>query len=393
MSISLPRCRRPALPFFVAAALAVSALVSTGCDDGDTILGAPIHRAEFFSRTFQVRDIYESMRGPSRKRPLDMNRDARPNELIWITSARMEAVDMEGKTFEDQENLCHAQIRSPYMGPQWAKHNRELYGGTRFLPAKWFTIVAGQLQIDFPEGFGIPMYSTEALQADTMILNLDPNFEPFDFRVRTQLEYVYDSDLGRPMQALGRTGVQSLVLIAHDHSDHAGHDHEHDGAEGCALDEDDLASTSVAKPAGEEPVIGQEDGQEAVMHWMVPPGRHVYKNVRRIQGLPPGVSTVKVHYIAAHLHVYGESIELIDMQTGESVFKSVATANEDRTVVEEMTHYTSSEGVELHAGRDYELVSIYNNDTDSEVDAMGVLYIYFANPYFQAARTTVATLR
>ena len=40
----------------------------------------------------------------------------------------------------------------------------------------------------------------------------------------------------------------------------------------------------------------------------------------------------------------------------------------------------------LYADHEYEIVTTYNNTTDHEVDAMGVIYIYFANPYFDVGR-------
>jgi hypothetical protein len=363
-----------------AIALLLLAAALPGCrGGGDTILGAAIHSKEFFSQTFRVRGLYPSMQGPARTRPLPISADA--SDLIWITNTRMEVVDMDGMPMESQDNLCHANVRSRYMGAEWVEHNVETFGGARHLPAKWFTLVAGQLSLDFPEGFGIPMLSDEPIEAYTMILNNDPDFEPFDFRVRTQVDYVLDRDVDRPMRALGRTGFQNMVYVdageGEDH-DHAAH------AESCGLDDDDVVR-SAAKPAGPEPVVYPGE-RESVMHWMVPPGRHAYRDRHKLAGLPDGLPYVNAHYITAHLHVYGETVEFVDVTEGKTVFTSAATSNEKRTAVVDMTSWSSTEGIPLFLDHEYELISTYNNTTDHEIDAMGVIYIYFENPLFQAAR-------
>ena len=38
----------------------------------------------------------------------------------------------------------------------------------------------------------------------------------------------------------------------------------------------------------------------------------------------------------------------------------------------------------VQKGHVYELISIYNNTTDSDIDAMAMFYVYFENESFQA---------
>jgi hypothetical protein len=387
-----PRLRShlPTFLAFASALFVASWGIEARADDGPKV-----HTETFLSKPWEVRALYPSMRGPARSRPFVMHAD--PNELIWMTGARMTVVDLAGEKLDGQDNLCHASIKSHHATAKYQAENGDRYGGMRHLPSKLFNIVAGQLDLDLPDGFGIPLYPDEPLEAFTMILNNDPNFEPFDFRVKTEIDYVYQRDLKKPMRALSKSGMDTKVAV--ETASHEGHDHtQHgammsssephaldahpEGAESCGLGHDDFIVTK-AEPAGKRPVFfPREGGENFVMHFMVPPGRHEFRDKHRLRGLPPGLETVTAHYITSHLHVYGESVELIDVTEGKTVFKSAATPNDQMTAVVDLESWSSVEGLTLYADHEYEIVTTYNNTTDHEVDAMGVVYIYFENPYF-----------
>ena len=121
------------------------------------------------------------------------------------------------------------------------------------------------------------------------------------------------------------------------------------------------------------PITTSESGQELTGHWYVPPGRHEYRH--RLKPLKMTFDT-RAHYIYAHLHPFGESLELIDLTTGRSIFKSTAHNYADQIAVEEITHYSSQEGLPILRDHDYEIVAIYNNTTGHEIDSMAVMYLY-----------------
>ena len=110
-------------------------------------------------------------------------------------------------------------------------------------------------------------------------------------------------------------------------------------------------------------------------HWYVPPGRHVYRY--KVKNIANSVLfDTRAHYIGAHLHPFGESLELLDLTTGESVFKSVAENLPDRIALDYITHYSSVEGIPIDPDHEYELVAVYNNTTGGDVDSMAVMYMY-----------------
>jgi len=323
----------------------------------------PVHTAQIQSEPITVDRFYYSMAGPIRHAPMTLRPDG-PSELVWLKSVEVTAVTPEGEKLDSQENLCHAQLRSQYTGDEWVRHDSQMFGGTRMLPEKWFALVAGQMKVELPEGFGIPTMTDEPLDAMFMVLNQDPDFVPFDLAVKMTVEYVFDRDLDRPMKSLTKTGFDTIV-----YSNAAGdtHDHEEgDEHESCSLASGEAAGT----------LAGQTQGVPTT-HWIVPPGRHVYRNDYTLS------NSITAHYFSAHLHVFGETIELRDKTTGETVFKSFATPNEKHTTIVDMSDLTSLPGIELHGGRTYELITTYENTTDRNIDAMGVVYMYVANDAFQ----------
>jgi hypothetical protein len=109
---------------------------------------------------------------------------------------------------------------------------------------------------------------------------------------------------------------------------------------------------------------------------MVPPGRHRYRSEVTRQLILPRDTTA--HYITGHLHPFGEWMRLIDMESGQVVFEITGEHLSGRLGVKRMSEITSREGIPLVKGRRYELVTEYNNTFGKPIDAMAILYVYFA---------------
>ncbi len=118
---------------------------------------------------------------------------------------------------------------------------------------------------------------------------------------------------------------------------------------------------------------------------MVPPGRHEYRHVIH-EGLRIPYDETTIHVVTGHLHPYGESIELRDATENKSLFKARAETAKDRVALTLLEAYTSAEGFPVYTDHQYEIVSVYDNTTDHDVDAMAVLYLYFYEKSFDRAR-------
>jgi len=54
-----------------------------------------------------------------------------------------------------------------------------------------------------------------------------------------------------------------------------------------------------------------------------------------------------------------------------------------RIGIEHIEHFESVEGLPIHAGHQYELVSTYDNTSTEDADSMAVMYMYMKDRRFQ----------
>ena len=287
-------------------------------------------------------------------------------ELLWITAVRSDMVGADGETPASAEYFCHTSIGhhgEPH--PDRIRRLRQL--GIRNQNRKLFTLVQGLNEIRFPQGFGIPVFSDDQFYIGAMAMNPSEPERPVRVGIDSRIEYVRASELDQEMKPLF---LVPLVLRASlEGADAARRKHPHGGDETC-LDADSAAPG----------VRSVDQSTTYTGHWYVPPGRHIYRH--RLAPLSNRIPfDTTVHYIASHLHPFGESLELIDLTTGKTVFKATAHNFPDRVAIEEITHYSSREGLTIDRSHEHELVAIYNNTTDQDIDSMAVMYLYLHDSF------------
>lgn len=339
----------------------IGLLVVTGCTKPPvaTVIDAATHTSavEFLSRPFVIDQLYPSMAGPAAEDPIKIGTS---HERIWLTGYDVTVTDDAGTPLPSQHNLCHAQVT--YADREALRHR------TGAMPPKWFIVVPGQASIQFPEGFGIPMFADEPLSAMTMVLNQDPNATPFTVRMRTRLFYRPETELTSPLTPLGRFAVAVNAPLQ---------GHQHSGSDlGCTITSDDGAVTFAKAVTGTD-LLSMQGDQMVTQHFLVPPGTQTY--IQKFSGKDQLPFDTTLHHISAHLHVYGQSIELWDTTAQKKLFTSIATDDADHRYVTNMTSYSSTEGIPVYRDHDYELRATYDNTTDHEVDGMAVMYMYFAD--------------
>lgn len=366
-------CSKPA-PTEPAAASNSSADVKSAIPAASTlpVEGQITHQAnrlQAISKLYDVDRIYKSMQGPWSVVPVKLS-DSPERELLWITGCHVEMVAPNGRTPMPEQFMCHTNLDIP------VEKHAELFGFSKQLDGRLFTLSQGQLHVAFPPGFGIPIMSDESLDLATQVLNLNPQPDKFQVRHKVHIDFVRQKDLRQPMQALYECGVSGQVSL-----------------EGRSLVfgmDDDLAqlhgdqSQSLCIP-GKSAATGdkREDRYGRVFsgHWVVQPGREEnHTRVTEIMNLP---FDTKIHYIAVHMHPFAESLELRDMTTGETLFKSQAKNYANQIGLERMDSLSSEEGLPVYQNHEYELISVYNNTTDVEQDSMAVMYLYLADQEFK----------
>jgi hypothetical protein len=326
----------------------------------------PVQSVSLFSKPYVVDQVYRSMMGPDGVQKFAFDKSA-PPELIWITGFEAEIVSGEDQRPVSPEFMCHSNL--DFLAPN--EHTRLLRSQAAKTNRRLFTLSQGQMDVEFPDGFGVPVMSNETFALTTQVLNLNAQDEAFDVRHKTTLHFVKEAETPRPLKPLYQIPLQSLVLLE-----------GHDGFAGMAEGgHSDATSCAVGEPARER-TIDDGMGRKFAAHWVVEPGRHVYHTpVSRMMRVPPGGTTV--HYIAVHLHPFAESLELRDWTTGETVFKSTAHNRRDQIGLRHVESYTSPEGIRIHENHGYELIATYDNTSGEPQDSMAVMFLYAADPLFQ----------
>lgn len=362
----------------------------------DTVRTEGVERAhQVLSKTYEVDRKYRSMMGPWSQQKIFLAESEEP-ELLWITGYKAVMVGEDGEKAMPQEFMCHSNLD---INPS---EHMERFRGRKAISGRLFTLSQGQFDIQLPQGFGIPLMSDEPLNLTTQVLNLNHEDRTFQVRHKVTVEFVRDRDVEGSMRPLFPSGVYGLVSLEgrplhfgipgeegspaqeSSHSTHA-------GDSGAAEHGGDPALAEAAEGGmGPGCMIGQNAaqheyqdplGQRFTGHWVVEPGREENRTlVTKILNLP---FDTRVHYIAVHLHPFAESLELVDLTRGTTVFKSHVRPAEKGIGIDHVEYFSSPEGLQLYEDHDYELVSVYNNTSGEAQDSMAVMYLYLADVEFE----------
>jgi cyclophilin family peptidyl-prolyl cis-trans isomerase len=314
---------------------------------------------EHLSPVYTVDQEYRSMKGPSSLQTVQFP-EADSKELLWITGYHAVMVGADGETPMSQEYMCHSNLDFDPI------RHAKLFDQPVYHTGRLFTLSQGQFDIQLPEGFGLPYYADEELSLATQVLNLNPDGQTREVRHRISIDYVMDGEVAEdePMKPLFMTSGWGMVLLEGD-SGHFGvssPDMDHHGD-----------SCLPGQTAGAD-LYKDEFGREFSGHWVVKPGREENKTlVTEIMKIPYDTT---VHYIAVHLHPFAESLELVDLTDGKSIFKSNVTNSRGKIGLDHVEYFSSVEGVPVYADHEYQMVSIYDNPTDVDQDSMAVMLLY-----------------
>jgi len=335
-------------------------------------------KLEVLSKVFHVDRIYRSMEGPYDSKELSLGSGDKP-ELMWITGMRTEIVDADGKQALSSEYVCHVNLD---MHP--VRHS-ELFGRHRAFNARLMTLSQGQFSIDLPQGFGIPVMSDEPLTVVSQVLN--HNHPAADLRLRHKItvQYVRDTDLKKPLRPLYVNAPFGMKLLkGSDGYFGLGSAEARPQGPGCLPGQHATNGTSSG-------LFNDEFGRRFSGHWKVKPGKEVnHTPINRLMQLPYNTT---IHYIAIHLHPFAEYVELNDLTARRTVFRSRARSPERGIGLASVETFSSADGIPVYAGHQYELVSVYNNTSGQDQDAMATMFLYMLDREFEnAIRTGVASI-
>jgi hypothetical protein len=325
---------------------------------------------ELLSPIYTVDREYRSMTGPWSTMSVKLGESS---EVVWVLGYKATMAAADGVTDASQEYMCHSNLDFD------AGKHQQAFGGTKSITSRLFTLSQGQLEISFPEGFGLPLLGDEPLSLTTQVLNLNPTGETVGVRHRVTIHYARQSEQGRPLVPLFTKGVYGLELLEGPNA-YFGVDAATPEVHGPGC----LQGQNATSHVFEDP-----QGKKFTGHWVVKPGREENRTlVTKILDLPYDTT---IHYIAVHLHPFAESLELRDLTTGTTVFKSSTRPFPDRIGLSHVDSFSSVEGIPIYKDHEYELVSVYLNTTDRDQDSMAVMNLYMLDRDFRAPAPAAPT--
>jgi hypothetical protein len=343
--------------------------------------GPVVRLKEFISRSFHVRKKWGSMEGPMHTQKLVLTQPERP-EILWITGYRASVIAAEGDAAVPQEYMCHNNLDFD------SSAHGKIFGWSQDALARnrVFTISQGQFDLALPEGFGIPIRSDEPLQITTQVLNHNHENPDLNVRHEIQINYSRDVDLELPLKPLLQHGVFVLASLEETEA-YFGVKDPHADQEGssCALGE------VPEHIGGMSPLYTDGFGRRFTGHWVVKPGRET-RHTLVTEQLNLTYDT-RIHFIGVHLHPFAETLELRDMTTGESLWTAHASGPASGVGLTEVDYYSSEEGIPLYKDHEYELISVYDNDSGVEQDAMATLFLYLYDPEGEKGVESIRRLR
>src|ERR1043166_9004244 len=357
----------------VSLALAFIAL-SAAADD------APLVRTYvYLSPTYTIDKKYRSMEGPGSTESIYIDAQQDPPELLWIVGVKTEMVGEDGETPQLPELMCHVNVDLDS-----AKHSA-MFNLKRYTQTRLVTLSQGMLDARFPDGFAYPLASNEPLNLFTQVLN--HNIEhPNNMKVRHRvtISYIRDKDLKTPLKPLFNVGASGTVIL--DNNPHMAMPNmamaEGTGADGKPVDHTTSCLTLPRAPnaVGNGSDYTDPQGHKVTGHWVVPPGRQVnHSDITWFMGLPMNAS---LHWAAAHLHPFAQSLTIRDTTTGETIFEVKATGPKDKIGLDKVETFTSEKGVPMYRDHKYELISVYDNPTQQNADSMASAFLALEDPAF-----------
>ena len=318
------------------------------------------------SNPFRLNKIYRSMEGPWSLQNKIHLAPGKKSPLQWVTGLETEVVDAAKQTPISQEFFCHSNLT---LNEAPARYNQRFGGRTHF-DSRLFTLVPGRLSIELPQGFGIPIPADAALDYFTMSLNLNVTNEVVNVRLRTKVHTIAADQAGAPTKALFRRALYVLQPqweTADMPSVRMPATLRHHVGAGCADAQFCKVNLSAVSTVGKL-------GKGQTLHWLVPPGHHIYRTEITPQLNLPFDTTI--HYATIHVHPFARGMELRDLSTGAIILRFNSQDWRDRLGVAHVDEFKSIEGIPIFRDHRYELTAEYDNTSESKTDAMAILYLY-----------------
>lgn len=311
------------------------------------------------SNSHSLKTPLSPMRGPLLEQKV-LILDDQPAELVWLQGFSCSVIDAQGapqpEGFLNQCNLdlLNVQRHSTLMKFQSSRGQR-LFG-----------LCEGSASVRFPAGFGIPILSNEPC---TLFTQLKGHTDA-ELSVSGTLDFLRQRGLEKPMVALQCLTVYSLVAS--------------DGEAryyGIKSPDPTLHGPGTA-PFKATTSTHYKDSfeQEFTALWALEPGKQQSRTL--VTELLQLSHDTVVHYAAAYLHPYADSLELRDLSEQKTVLRLRVKEKGPGGELKLVEQFSDVDGVKLFKDHQYELICNYDNTGTVDLEAAAVLYLYVRDQEF-----------
>lgn len=302
-----------------------------------------------------------------------INSNGQPPALYWLKGVKLDVLDENDKPLPTAEFVCHYNLD---VVPEF--RNQLFAQGERCVGSRIATITQGQTEIMFPEGFAVPVASSETW---SMVFQAANRTTDAHRRVkhRCTMYFLKDSELVHPVTALHWFTPYVTVVI--DKASQEAAKREKDWCPSCL----GMAAGVNAPNNTSNGTFSDSFGQRLSGHWVVPPGEHKWTTMVGDRDPTFSAKDRVIHAVWSHVHPMCSALTMYKCSgpKREPVFSNkVQTRVRPGLEIENIQFLSSKAGIPLEHGARYELEATYDNLTDQPLDSMAVAGIFFEDPTF-----------
>lgn len=297
-----------------------------------------------------------------------------PRTLYWLKGVKLEVLDENDRVLPTAEFICHYNLD---VDPNF--RNQVFPESERCVSSRIVTITQGQTDIQFPDGFGVPVASDETWNMVFQAANRTSN-EHKRVKHRCTMTFIKDSDLVYPITPMHWFAPYVRVVL--DKNAPEVNISERQKCPSCF----GLSMGVNAPNNTKDGVFTEPSGRRVSGHWVIPPGVHKYRSIIE-EALDPGFAAKDriIHAVWSHLHPLCTNFSLYKCvgKSRQLVFSNNETTRTSPGLeIEHIDYLSSKEGIPMPGNATYELEVTYDNTTGEPQDSMSVAGIFFEDPTF-----------
>lgn len=302
------------------------------------------------SPSFLIDAIYKSMEGPKGFQHFEIN--AEDESLMWMTGFDVKAKHTKSGIPISNDFICHMNL--DYIEDE--HHKRwKLYNRINRQSPRIISLSHGVESVEFPEGFGFPIFGNEKFLLVTQSLN--HNVEDSIFQIKHDIIVNYRRDLNiKPLRP------KTLFMMLPFDIDNPEKMNQND--------------TNACIPVEtKNHTYFDKNGQALSGHWKIFPGKQTFSfDVTQQLGIS---DTVSIHQITPHLHPFAKTFQLNDLTANQVIYNCDIINHKNKIGLTKTPAYSSKKGILLYPNHKYELKLETNNTTNETQDMMASIFLFF----------------